>query len=177
MQHRGPLLEPCFVGWCCGKNFRLGFRQHGPQRHRERYERLIEIRGVVYFGSCDRLARPSPASGTGAGSSKRLTGWRWLLPLAGVVSATLPAQGPGITIPAEFEEQIYCDEDGSLRVTIMWRPSPPWSLVNRDPIIRPGRRRGRWRAKSSARIHRSIACGREGRTPSWASASSPEPRP
>ena len=49
------------------------------------------------------------------------------------------------------------------RVTIMWRPSPPWSLVNRDLTIRPGRRRGRWRAKSSARIHRSIACGRKER--------------
>src|SRR5215472_9314955 len=45
----------------------------------------------------------------------------------------------------------------------MWRPSPPWSLVNRDLTIRPGRRRGRWRAKSSARIHRSIACGRKER--------------
>ena len=47
------------------------------------------------------------------------------------------------------------------RVTTIWRPSPPWSLVNRDPIIRPGRRRGRCRAKSSARIHRSVASGRK----------------
>ena len=63
----------------------------------------------------------------------------------------------------ETSEKGDCDEDGSLRVTIMWRPSPPSSLVNRDLTIRPGRRRGRWRAKSSARIHRSIACGREER--------------
>src|SRR5215467_11570230 len=33
-QHLGSLLEPRFLGWCCGENFRLGFGQHGPQRDR-----------------------------------------------------------------------------------------------------------------------------------------------
>ena len=33
-QHLGPFLEPRFFGWCCGGNFRLGLRQHGPRRDR-----------------------------------------------------------------------------------------------------------------------------------------------
>jgi hypothetical protein len=39
-----------------------------------RIERLVEIRGVLHFGSYSWLSRPLPASGAGAGGSKRAVG-------------------------------------------------------------------------------------------------------
>src|SRR6516165_11052108 len=41
----GSLSKPRSFGGCCCGNFRLGLRQHGPQRDRERDKRLVEIRG------------------------------------------------------------------------------------------------------------------------------------
>jgi hypothetical protein len=41
---------------------------HPRQRHGEGQEGSVEIRGVVHVGSVDRLARPLPANGRGAGS-------------------------------------------------------------------------------------------------------------
>jgi hypothetical protein len=49
------------------RKFAFNVRQHLRQRHRERKERSVQI-GGGHGGSCDRLARPLPASGTGAGS-------------------------------------------------------------------------------------------------------------
>jgi hypothetical protein len=59
-------------------------------------------------GSCDR---PLPASGAGAGSSKRVTGTRGLLPLAGILSVALPAQGPGMTMPPISGAVPACDHE------------------------------------------------------------------
>jgi len=56
----GSLSKPRSFGGCCCGNFRLGLRQHGPQRDRERDKRLVEIRGGEQ--SCGRYFSVLPWS-------------------------------------------------------------------------------------------------------------------
>jgi len=52
----------------------LDLFQHPRQCDGEGEEGAVEIGGVVHFGSYSRLSRPLPASGAGAGGSKRAVG-------------------------------------------------------------------------------------------------------
>src|SRR5207253_11497164 len=69
---RGALAEALRLGGSGRGQRHPNLCQQPRQRDGEREERSVEIRRVVHVSSCDRLARPLPANGTGAGSEPAL---------------------------------------------------------------------------------------------------------
>ena len=65
-EHLGPSVEVAPFRLAVPSRSLSRFPQHRPQRRRERDEGSVLGRGVVHFGSCERLARPLPAIGTDA---------------------------------------------------------------------------------------------------------------
>jgi len=118
-------LERRFFGGCCGGNFRLGFGQHGPQRNRERYEDLVEIRELSITASCVGLQAIAsgglaPGAATSTGDAGFFPSRALYPPQERAPASAAPPTVPSGTVAAIPAMRPFVGKGGDRRPIAVW---------------------------------------------------------